>query len=78
MSSNPNSVSAGIFTLVSFNKLSTRAVYTAKFITFFYDLFDVFNSKKLNKPIVLKRRLRRLKTGTLEIFQRSFNIFIRP
>ncbi|CAI6345839.1 unnamed protein product [Macrosiphum euphorbiae] len=52
-----NSVSAGILTLVSFNKLSARAAYTAKFVKFFNDLFDVFNSIKLNEPIVLKRPL---------------------
>ncbi|KAE9527913.1 hypothetical protein AGLY_012737 [Aphis glycines] len=52
-----NSVSAGILTLVSFNKLSAKAAYTAKFVKFFNDLFDVFNSIKLNEPIVLKRPL---------------------
>jgi len=50
-------VSAGILTLVSFNKLSAKAAYTAKFVKYFNDLFDVFNSIKLNEPIVLKRPL---------------------
>ncbi|KAF0710359.1 Uncharacterized protein FWK35_00025582, partial [Aphis craccivora] len=34
-----------------------RAAFTAKFVKFFNDLFDVFNSIKFNEPIVLKRPL---------------------
>lgn len=44
---------SGIFTLVSFNKLSARAAYTANFFKNFNDLFDVFNRIKFNEPIVL-------------------------
>jgi len=71
-----NLVSAGILTLVSFNKLSARAAFTAKFVKFFNDLFDVFNSIKLNKPIVLKRPLTK-KSLHWNFFKEALKIFIR-
>lgn len=52
-----NSVSAGILTQTSFNKLSAGAVYTVRFVNIFNDLFDVYNSIKLNESIILKRPL---------------------
>ncbi|KAL4088545.1 hypothetical protein QTP88_023639 [Uroleucon formosanum] len=71
-----NSVSSGILTLVSFNKLSARVAITAKFVKIFNDLFDVFNSIKLNEPIVLKRPLTK-NSLHWNLIQRSFKIFIR-
>jgi len=54
-----NSVSAGILTLVSFNRLNNKSTFTAKFVKFFNDLFDCFNSIKMSESVVLKRPITR-------------------
>ncbi|CAI6371422.1 unnamed protein product [Macrosiphum euphorbiae] len=51
------SVSSGMMTLISLNEMKSSAIHTARFIEFFDNLFDVFNStthseaKTLRKPL---------------------------
>ncbi|KAF0711482.1 Transposable element P transposase, partial [Aphis craccivora] len=52
-----HTVSSGILTLVALNKLRSKATYTAKFISFFDSLFDIFNSITYNEPKLLRRPL---------------------
>lgn len=52
-----HTVSSGILTLVALNKMRSTATYTAKFLTFFDSLFDVFNSITYNEPKLLRRPL---------------------
>lgn len=54
-----HSVSAGILTLVAFNKLPSKAVHTAKCIQFFNDLFDCFNSIKKNESVALRKPMKK-------------------
>jgi len=54
-----NSDSAGILTLISFNHLNNKSTFTAKFVKFFNDLFDCFNSIKMSESVVLKRPITR-------------------
>ncbi|XP_022161765.1 uncharacterized protein LOC111027676 [Myzus persicae] len=52
-----HSVSSGMMTLISLNEMKSSAIHTARFIEFFDNLFDVFNSithseaKTLRKPL---------------------------
>jgi len=42
-------VSRGMITLISLNKMKSLAIHSARFIVFFKNLFDVFNSKTHRK-----------------------------
>jgi len=52
-----HTVSSGILTLVALNKMRSKATYTAKCISFFDSLFDIFNSITYNEPKILRRPL---------------------
>lgn len=50
-------VSSGILTLVALNKMSSKAIHIAKFIAFFDNLFDIFNSIIYNELKLMRRPL---------------------
>lgn len=52
-----HSVSSGMMTLISLNQMKSSAIHTARFIEFFDNLFDVFNSITHNDPKNLRKPL---------------------
>lgn len=52
-----HSVSSGMMTLISLNQMESSAIHTTRFIEFFDNLFDVFNSITHNDPKNLRKPL---------------------
>ena len=54
-----NSVAVGISTLVQCKKLEEQAIYTARFVKQFNNLFDVFNSRSRSSSVEFLRFITR-------------------